>query len=124
MAQEDRGIGVGLGIGLLAGAAIGIGLGLLFAPKEGAALRRDIARRARELQDEAIDQQMALAAEGHLAGVVAALRPAAIGCLDTLRIEDGGCGLGGAPLQGAVPARNRSWIRCQEPSSPQFLKYP
>ena len=56
MAQEDRGMGVGLGIGLLAGAAIGIGLGLLFAPKEGAALRRDIARRARELQDEAIDQ--------------------------------------------------------------------
>ena len=47
MAQEDRGIGVGLGIGLLAGAAIGIGLGLLFAPKEGAALRREGLTRAR-----------------------------------------------------------------------------
>ena len=56
MAHEDRGIGVGFGLGLLAGAAIGIGLGLLFAPKDGASLRRDLARRARELQDEAKEQ--------------------------------------------------------------------
>lgn len=45
--------GVAFGLGLLAGAAIGIGLGLLFAPREGAALRRDVARRARDLRDEA-----------------------------------------------------------------------
>ena len=45
--------GVAFGLGLLAGAAIGIGIGLLFAPKEGTALRRDIARRARDLRDEA-----------------------------------------------------------------------
>lgn len=56
MAHEDRGIGIGFGLGLLAGAAIGIGLGLLFAPKEGAALRRDLAKRARDLQDEASQQ--------------------------------------------------------------------
>jgi gas vesicle protein len=45
--------GLAFGLGLLAGAAIGIGLGLLFAPKEGAALRRDVARRARDLRNEA-----------------------------------------------------------------------
>ena len=45
--------GLSFGLGLLAGAAIGVGLGLLFAPRTGAALRRDIARRARHLQDEA-----------------------------------------------------------------------
>jgi len=45
--------GVAFGLGLLAGAAIGIGLGLLFAPKEGTALRRDLAKRARDLRDEA-----------------------------------------------------------------------
>ena len=59
MAQEDRGVGIEFGLGLLAGAAIGIGLGLLFAPKEGAALRRDISRRAREWQDEAADSSSA-----------------------------------------------------------------
>jgi gas vesicle protein len=55
MAYEDRGgsTGIGFGLGLLTGAAIGIGLGLLFAPKEGAAMRRDLAKRARDLQAEA-----------------------------------------------------------------------
>ena len=48
--------GVVFALGLLAGAAIGVGLGLLFAPKEGAALRRDIARRARDLRDDAGEQ--------------------------------------------------------------------
>jgi gas vesicle protein len=48
--------GSAFGLGLVAGAAIGVGLGLLFAPKSGAALRRDITRRAREFQDEASDQ--------------------------------------------------------------------
>ena len=45
--------GFAFGLGLVAGAAIGVGLGLLFAPKSGAALRRDIAQRARDLQEEA-----------------------------------------------------------------------
>jgi gas vesicle protein len=48
--------GVAFGLGLVAGAAIGVGLGLLFAPKSGAALRRDLARRARDLQDDASEQ--------------------------------------------------------------------
>jgi gas vesicle protein len=43
-------------LGLLAGTAIGVGLGLLFAPKEGADLRRDIAKRARDLRDDAGEQ--------------------------------------------------------------------
>ena len=53
--------GAAFALGLLAGAAIGVGLGLLFAPKEGAALRRDIAKRARDLRDDAgqqIDRQI------------------------------------------------------------------
>lgn len=48
--------GVAFALGLLAGAAIGVGLGLLLAPKEGAALRRDIARRARDLREETSEQ--------------------------------------------------------------------
>ena len=48
--------GAAFALGLLAGAAIGVGLGLLFAPKEGAALRRDIAKRARDLRDDAGQQ--------------------------------------------------------------------
>ena len=48
--------GVAFALGLLAGAAIGVGLGLLFAPKEGAALRRDIAKRSRDLRDDAGEQ--------------------------------------------------------------------
>lgn len=60
---------VAFGVGLLAGAVIGVGLGLLFAPKEGAALRRDIARRARDLRDEADEQYGRVAeAAGDLAG--------------------------------------------------------
>ena len=51
-----RASGLSFGLGLVAGAAIGVGLGFLFAPKSGAALRRDIARRAREIQDDAADQ--------------------------------------------------------------------
>ena len=60
MAQErdyysDRGGNAGLtfGLGLVAGAMIGVGLGMLFAPKDGAALRRDLAKRARDLQEDA-----------------------------------------------------------------------
>ena len=45
--------GLAFGLGLVAGAMIGLGLGLLFAPKDGAALRRDLAKRARELQEDA-----------------------------------------------------------------------
>lgn len=48
--------GVAFGLGLVAGAAIGVGLGLLFAPKSGASLRRDLARRARDVQDDASEQ--------------------------------------------------------------------
>ena len=48
--------GAAFALGLLAGAAIGVGLGLLFAPKEGAALRRDIAKRARDLGEDAGQQ--------------------------------------------------------------------
>ena len=48
--------GVAFALGLLAGAAIGVGLGLLFAPKEGAVLRREIARRARDLREDASEQ--------------------------------------------------------------------
>lgn len=48
--------GVAFGLGVIAGAAIGVGLGLLFAPKSGAALRRDVARRARALQDGASEE--------------------------------------------------------------------
>jgi len=53
MAQDqDFNTGTGASVaafalGLLAGAAIGVGLGMLFAPKEGAELRRDLAKRAR-----------------------------------------------------------------------------
>ena len=48
--------GVAFALGLLAGAAIGVGVGLLFAPQEGATLRRDIAKRARDLRDDAGEQ--------------------------------------------------------------------
>ena len=60
MAQEygngSNGSGIAFGVGLVAGVVIGAGLGLLFAPKGGAALRRDISRRARDLQDDASEQ--------------------------------------------------------------------
>ena len=45
--------GVAFALGLLAGAAIGVGLGMLFAPKEGAELRRDLAKRAHDLREDA-----------------------------------------------------------------------
>jgi gas vesicle protein len=47
------GSGVAFGLGLVAGAALGVGLGLLFAPRSGASLRRDLVRRARDLKDDA-----------------------------------------------------------------------
>ena len=53
---ETGSSGAVFALGLLAGAAIGVGLGLLFAPKKGAALRRDIAKRARDLRDDAGQQ--------------------------------------------------------------------
>jgi gas vesicle protein len=56
-AHENRGgVGVGFGLGVLAGAAIGVAIGLLVAPKEGSRLRRDLARKAGHLRDDAIDQ--------------------------------------------------------------------
>lgn len=48
--------GVAFALGVLSGAAIGVALGLLFAPRDGAALRRDIVRRARDLREDAGDQ--------------------------------------------------------------------
>ena len=60
--------GLSFGLGILAGAAIGVGLGLLFAPKSGAALRREISRRARDIQDDATTQyERATEAAGDLA---------------------------------------------------------
>jgi gas vesicle protein len=60
MAQDygngGSGSGIAFGVGLLAGVVIGAGLGMLLAPKDGAALRRDIARRARDLQDDAAER--------------------------------------------------------------------
>ena len=72
MAQEygngGNGSGIAFGIGLLAGIVIGAGFGVLFAPKDGAALRRDISRRARDLQDEAAEHfERATDAAGDLA---------------------------------------------------------
>jgi gas vesicle protein len=57
-----------VGVGIVAGALVGAALALLFAPKSGAALRRDIARRAREARDEAADQVERV---GELAGELA-----------------------------------------------------
>ena len=53
MGQDNNGNGIGFGLGLAAGLVLGVGVGLLMAPKEGAALRRDIADRARRLREEA-----------------------------------------------------------------------
>ena len=53
MGQDNNGNGIGFGLGLAAGMVLGVGVGLLMAPKEGAALRRDIADRARRLREEA-----------------------------------------------------------------------
>ena len=57
-----------LGTGVVVGALIGAGLALLFAPKSGAALRRDIARRTRHLHEDAAAPFEHL---GELAGDVA-----------------------------------------------------
>ena len=53
MGQDNNGNGIGFGLGLAAGWVLGVGVGLLMAPKEGAALRRDLADRARRLREEA-----------------------------------------------------------------------
>jgi gas vesicle protein len=53
MGLENNGNGIGFGLGLAAGLVLGVGVGLLMAPKEGAALRRDIVDRARRLREEA-----------------------------------------------------------------------
>jgi gas vesicle protein len=58
----NSGSGHGFVVGLLCGAAVGAAVGLLFAPKRGTALRKDLAksandvtRRAKELYDGAAD---------------------------------------------------------------------
>jgi len=51
---EDNGSG-GFWVGLMTGALIGVGLGMLFAPKSGAALRRQLSRRANDLAETASD---------------------------------------------------------------------
>ena len=53
MGHDNDESGIGFGLGLAAGMVLGVGVGLLMAPKEGAALRRDIADRARRLREEA-----------------------------------------------------------------------
>ncbi len=53
MAHDNGGNGIGFGLGLAAGVLLGVGVGLLMAPKEGAALRRDLADRARRLREDA-----------------------------------------------------------------------
>jgi gas vesicle protein len=60
--MRNGGGGHGFVLGLLCGAAVGAAAGLLFAPKRGAALRKDLAksandvsRRAKELYDGAAE---------------------------------------------------------------------
>ena len=53
MGHDNDESGIGFRLGLAAGMVLGVGVGLLMAPKEGAALRRDIADRARRLREEA-----------------------------------------------------------------------
>jgi len=60
--MRNSGGGHGFVVGLLCGAALGAAAGLLFAPKRGAALRKDlaksandVARRATELYDGAAE---------------------------------------------------------------------
>jgi gas vesicle protein len=42
--------------GIILGAVIGAGIALLFSPRSGEETRRQIARRARELGDDAVDR--------------------------------------------------------------------
>ena len=51
--NNGSGSGIGFGLGLAAGVVLGVGVGLLMAPKDGAALRRDLADRARRLREDA-----------------------------------------------------------------------
>jgi gas vesicle protein len=53
MGHENSGNGIGFGLGLAAGLVLGVGVGLLLAPKDGAALRRDLADGARRLRENA-----------------------------------------------------------------------
>jgi gas vesicle protein len=60
--MRNGGGGHGFVLGLLCGAAVGAAAGLLFAPKRGAALRKDLAksandvsRRAKELYEDAAE---------------------------------------------------------------------
>jgi gas vesicle protein len=55
MVHDNSGSGIGFGLGLAAGLVLGVGVGLLMAPKEGSALRRDLADRARRLRENAGD---------------------------------------------------------------------
>lgn len=67
----DNGSGPGFAVGLLCGAALGATVALLFAPKEGSALRRDVVnasdrlkRRAARLYDGAAEAVDDLSARG------------------------------------------------------------
>lgn len=52
--NEER--GSGLIAGVILGAVIGAGIAMLFSPKSGEETRRELARRARELGDDARDR--------------------------------------------------------------------
>jgi gas vesicle protein len=53
--DKESGGGTLFVMGLVAGTLLGVGLGMLFAPKSGAALRRQLRRRAGALADQAQD---------------------------------------------------------------------
>ena len=53
MGHDNNGSGIGFGLGLAAGLVLGSAWVCLLAPKEGAALRRDLADRARRLKEDA-----------------------------------------------------------------------
>ena len=53
--MSTNGNGSTFAIGLLCGAAVGAALGLLFAPKSGAATRRDVLRSADQLKRRAME---------------------------------------------------------------------
>lgn len=66
MDHDNNGSGIGFGLGLAAGLLLGVGVGLLMAPKEGAALRRDLADRARRMREgaEGLGRDMSQSARG------------------------------------------------------------